>query len=397
MGRAKHSGGSGYITRQAFLRRVGTVGIIAAGGFAILDVPIASAPPPQKPPKPTKPPTTSGYTMTLGGPGAPSKISGSVAVAKDDPRILFRDAATRTRAEWPYDVLSTGLTPDWAAGFEVDFMYNGRRLETYEYATGQRFTPIFDNVIGTVDRNTPADYTLRYRLLDFGTAATRRVRLQLNTYLGLRIESGSTVSSVQTPLGRRVIFLGDSYTEGTYSATGSLYGGYVITTGLQTGLDAWPSGIGGTGIINDFGGADGRVKFRDRVPSDVIRFAPDVVVIAGGINDRLSVADGTVTSSQYRAECDALIEAIRTGLPAAKIVVLGPFCPGTPSSYTGMTQIRDLNQAAAQAAGLPFIDVFYFTDAMRSSYVSADGFHLNAAGHDYLGKKLGADLVPVLG
>jgi lysophospholipase L1-like esterase len=109
------------------------------------------------------------------------------------------------------------------------------------------------------------------------------------------------------------------------------------------------------------------------------------------------VANGTVTSSQYRAEYDALIADIKTGLPAAKIVVLGPFCPGTPSSYTGMTQIRDLNKAAAQAAGLPFIDVFYFTDAMTSTYVSADGFHLNAAGHDYLGKKLAADLVPVLG
>ena len=171
----------------------------------------------------------------------------------------------------------------------------------------------------------------------------------------------------------------------------------MITTGLQVGLDAWPSGIGGTGIVNDHGGLDGRVKFRDRVSTDVIPFAPDVVVIAGGLNDRFLVADGTVTPSQYLEEYGLLIEAIRTGLPAAKIVVLGPFCPGTPSSYPGMTQIRDLNKAAAQAAGVPFIDVFYFTDAMTSSYVSADGFHLNDAGYEYLGKKLGADLARVLG
>ena len=190
------------------------------------------------------------------------------------------------------------------------------------------------------------------------------------------------------------VFLGDSFTEG---AGGSDYGGYVDTAGRVSGLDALPAGMGGTGIVNDYGGEGGRVKFRDRVQNDVVRFAPEVVVIAGGINDRLLVSDGTVTPSQYRAEYDALIAEIKAGLPAAKIVVLGPFCPGTPSSYTGMTQIRDLNQAAAQAAGLPFIDAFYFTDAVRSSYVSADGFHLNAAGHDYLGKKLGADLGPVLG
>ena len=61
-----------------------------------------------------------------------------------------------------------------------------------------------------------------------------------------------------------------------------------------------------------------------------------------------------------------------------------------------MTQIRDLNQVAAQVAGLPFIDVFYFSDAMPSSYVTADGFHLNARGHGRLGKKLGTDLLRVL-
>jgi lysophospholipase L1-like esterase len=382
------AGGSGITTRKEFLRRVGAVGITAAaaGGFAILDAPMVSAA--RKP--------RSGFTATLGRPNAPSKISGSVAIPKEDPRVTFRGSATRTRAGWPYDVLATGLTPDWAEGFEVDFIYDGRQLETYEYAIGQRFTPIFDSGIGTVYRNTPADHTLRYRLIDYGTATTRRVRLQLNAYMGLRIEPGSTIWPVQTPLGRRAIFLGDSYTAGTNSSTGSLYGGYVITTGLQVGLDAWPSGIGATGIVNDHGGLDGRVKFRDRVSTDVVPFAPDVVVIAGGINDRLLVANGTVTSSQYRAEYDALIEAIRTGLPAAKFVVLGPFCPGTPSSYTGMEQIRNLNREAAQAAGLPFIDVFYFTDAMTSSYVSADGFHLNAAGHDYLGKKLAADLVLAL-
>jgi lysophospholipase L1-like esterase len=350
--------------------------------------------------------------MTLGRAGAPSQISGSVAIAKDDPRVTFRGAATRTRAEWPYDVLATGLTPDWARGFEVEFMYDGRVLETYEYAAGQWFTPIFDSALGQTFKDTPTDYTLRYRLIDYGTRSVRRIRLALNNYMGLQIESGSSITPVQTPKGPRTIFLGDSYTFGTAGPfpDGSCYGGYVITAGLAAGLDAWPSGIGATGIVNSAGGADGRVKFRDRVSTDIIPFNSEVVVIAGGINDRLLLddrlllvpallreADGAVTSSQYRTEYDALIEMIRTGLPAeTKIVVLGPFCPGTPSSYTGMEQIRDLNKEAAQAAGLPFIDVFYFTDSQTSTYVSADGFHLNAAGHDYLGKKLAADLAGTL-
>jgi lysophospholipase L1-like esterase len=336
--------------------------------------------------------------MTLGQPGASSQIPNSIAIAKDDPRVTFRGGAARTRAEWPNDILATGITPDWAGGFEVEFMYDGRMLETYEYASKQWFTPIFDSTIGTTHKDTPYDYTLRYRLLDYGTAATRRVRLQLNGYMGLRIEPGSSMTAVQTPLGSRTIFLGDSFTFGTAGPypDGSLYGGYVITTGVEAGLDAWPSGVGATGILNDAGGAAGWVKFRDRVSTDVIPFKPEVVVIAGGINDRLLVADGTATPSQYRTEYDALIADIKTGLPDAKIVVLGPFCPGTPSSYTGMEQIRDLNKEAAQAAGVPFIDVFYFTDSNIFGYISPDNFHLNAAGHDYLGKKLAADLVVAL-
>ena len=189
------------------------------------------------------------------------------------------------------------------------------------------------------------------------------------------------------------VFLGDSFTEG---AGGSDNGGYVDTAGRVSGLDALPAGMGGTGIVNDYGGEGGRVKFRDRLYWNVIALKPDVVVIAGGVNDRLMVANGTVTPSQYRSEYDALIQEIKRSLPEAKIVVLGPFCPGTPSSYTGMTQIRDLNREAAQAAGVPFIDVFYFTDANRDRYTSDDGFHLNDAGYEYLGKKLGTDLVRVL-
>jgi lysophospholipase L1-like esterase len=170
----------------------------------------------------------------------------------------------------------------------------------------------------------------------------------------------------------------------------------VIYAGIAAGLDAWPSGVGGTGIVNNAGGLDGKVKFRDRVSTDVIPFNPDVVVIAGGINDALLAYDSR-TLSEYRAEYDLLIEAIKTGLPAAKIVVLGPFSLQPPSSSNpSLAIIRDANQAAAQAAGVPFIDVFYFTDANKSKYTSDDPAHPNAAGHEYLGKKLGADLVQAL-
>jgi len=326
-------------------------------------------------------------------PGALSKIPGSVDVPSDDPKVRFRGGATTTAAQYPHDVRGTGITPYNSPHFEVEFLYDGQRLEIEEYTGGEGFTPIFDDVVGTTDTNTPNDATLRYRLLDFGKENVGRLRFRLNYYRGLRIEPNSTIESVPTPKGPRAIFLGDSYTEG---AGGSMQGGYVVFAGIAAGLDAWASGVGGTGIVSDGGGVDGKTKFRDRASTDVIPFNPDVVVIAGGLNDG-DLAYERRTLSEYRAEYDRLIEAIKSGLPAAKIVVLGPFCPQTPSSYSsGLTTLRDVNQATARAAGLPFIDVFYFTDANKSKYISDDNVHPNDAGHEYLGKRLGAELVQAL-
>ncbi len=132
---------------------------------------------------------------------------------------------------------------------------------------------------------------------------------------------GSDKVEVRCP---KAILLGDSFTKG---AGGLRYGGSVSYAGQAASLKARPSAVGVTGIVNDYGWLDGRKKFRDRVFEDVIAFDPNVVVIAGGTNNSLQVADGTVTPSQYRAEYDLLIEAIETGLPAAKIVALGPFLP----------------------------------------------------------------------
>jgi lysophospholipase L1-like esterase len=395
------------ITRRTFIGRIGMIGIAGAASSVIAyegvrtysklsgeDAKSTNSSSATIPSTFTANP--SDFTQKIGLPDAPSKIPGSVSILPGDPSVRFRGGATRTAANYPNDVRGTGITPRWIHPcFEVEFLYDGRKLEIVEYTHGEWFTPIFDDVIGPTDTHTPYDANLRYRLLDFGKENVGRVRLQLNHFRGLQIESGSTIKPVQAPVGPRAIFLGDSYTEGS---AGSCYGGYVIYAGIAAGLDAWPSGVGGTGILNNGGGADGKKKFRERVSTDVVPFNPDVVVIAGGIND-LMYAEDKQTLSEYRTEYDLLIEEIKNGLPAAKIVVLGPFFPQTPStsSYSSsLTKIRDVNQAAAQASEVPFIDVFYFTDANKSKYISDDNVHPNDAGHEYLGKRLGAELVEAL-
>jgi lysophospholipase L1-like esterase len=202
--------------------------------------------------------------------------------------------------------------------------------------------------------------------------------------------------SVAPKSDQTAVFLGDSYTEGTGASSPS--NGYVRYAGEVAGLNAKPAAQGGTGIVADNGGAIGAQKFDDRLATTVFPYDPDVVVIAGGLNDERLIDDGKLTLAQYRAEYDKLIADIRGGLPKAKIVVLGPFCPESPTSRPTRTilDIRDANKAAAQKARVPFIDVFYLNDENKAIYISADGNHPNDAGHEYLGEKLGADLARVL-
>src|SRR5215217_5088807 len=187
------------MTRKTLLRRLGIIGIATAAVGLIgyeagtLTRPSGRAAKLAPPSKTTIPSTytanPSDFTQKIGLPGAPSKIPGSVRVLQDDPRVRFRGGATRKAAEYPEYVQGTGITPESISPyFEIEFLYDGRKLEIVEYTQGEWFTPIFDGVIGPTYKNTPIDATLRYRLLDFGKENIGRIRLQLTYYKGLHIE-----------------------------------------------------------------------------------------------------------------------------------------------------------------------------------------------------------------
>src|SRR5919107_3761493 len=125
---------------------------------------------------------------------------------------------------------------------------------------------------------------------------------------------------------KKAVFLGDSYTEGQGASSSDR--SYVRYAAPVAGLrPAVRAAQGATGILADGGGGD-RQKFDDRLATTVFPENPNVVVIAGGINDQRQVRSGGI--SEYRAEYDKLIADIKTGLPEAQIVVLGPFCPESP-------------------------------------------------------------------
>ncbi|GIQ63708.1 hypothetical protein PACILC2_22760 [Paenibacillus cisolokensis] len=187
---------------------------------------------------------------------------------------------------------------------------------------------------------------------------------------------------------------------------------YSAVASQLLGWDGWNSGVGGTGYVNN--GPAGRVKFQDRIQHDVLQYQPDVVVIAGGINDEGSPVE------QTQAAADLLYSTIRSSLPNTELIVISNFSPvGGVSQIRG--QIRDALRETARKYGAPFIDTLggasydwsgnqvsapsgsWITGSGNvgnpqasgnaSVFTSADGTHPTPAGHRYYGERVAAEIL----
>ncbi len=143
---------------------------------------------------------------------------------------------------------------------------------------------------------------------------------------------------------------------------------------------------GGTGYITQ------RVLDGVRSGTYVERIAPavegsyyDVVVVAGGNNDDTAAFD----PAQFRAAVRKVLEQVRSSLPEAELVVLGPYSP----DGTGYLAQRRIEQEEAARVGAVFVDQVA-QGWMRggSRLLNSDGFHPNDAGHAHLGGRAAAAL-----
>lgn len=106
----------------------------------------------------------------------------------------------------------------------------------------------------------------------------------------------------------------------------------------------------------------------------------DVVVVAGGNNDANAAFDPT----RFRTAVRTVLQQVRTSLPDAQLVVLGPYSP----DGTGYEQQRAIEQQEAANFDAVFIDPVA-EGWMRGGerLLHSDGFHPNDAGHAHLGAR----------
>lgn len=360
---------------------------------------------------------TSPPTVTIGAANGASTITGSVYRDTTDPALTFLSAGyvVTNVAGYANGKASSNLTSSQPAAGRIRFEVetDGDQFEIGVMTTASGTVPAFRLwVDGQLVTDAPqtglsagaATYLIK---VAFAGRGNRRVLFE-GAYVNLiGIWSHPTVTFWPTtrPLGPRTVWLGDSFSEG---AGGNWWwDSWEMKAARLLGWHMHPSGVGSTGYLAIGGGA-GKVKYRDRIATDVTALAPDIIVVSGGYNDT-----GSFTAAQEGTEAAALYAALQAANPAATLVVCGPNFPTGITSAGTATQFRDAIKTAALNAGALFVDPILYpagiswvtgsgnTGAPSGNgnadfYVTTDAVHPSQAGHDYLGRRFASALAAQL-
>lgn len=256
----------------------------------------------------------------------------------------------------PNTTFSLGPTVQNAISSMFSFYYTGQVLE---FGIASNSNVMLVKVNGQYVSLTPtalgAGPTKFYYMMDFGSSANRRIDIiGGGNFLRLYSLGGDAIASVMpAPIrGPTCIFLGDSFTAGV-GPTGVTANNYAAQFADIMGWDdVRSSGIGGTGYINTNSGQ--YLTFGQRVPYDIIPYAPDIAWFYGSINDALS--DPTVVTAAAVAAWSAVIAACPNTLVVASMNATG----GVSKSNNNYWRMVTMMEAAANKLGVLWAPIHEF-------------------------------------
>lgn len=350
---------------------------------------------------PTGPSLTNIYTATTTA-DAKVKYLGGNPVAGSSTNYNFRTAWQGTAAGnsgGNYDNYGYGIelmTDATTIVFRTDRDTSGLSIRFRVIVDGQY--AIKEGTILSSDAASGSSYnTIDFTNVFGGARKIRRITFECERaikFWGIYVDVDEKIWKPQDSDTIRAIFVGDSITAG--DGADMFHYGWADTCGKFLGWrDNWFSGSSGTGYINI--GSGGRVAFGGRL-TDVTSNAPDVVVVAGGINDWAS------TTSAIQSAVSSYLSSIRTALTEVPIFVLGNWTPRTANATdSGIEGAIEAAVAALNDPRIVFIPTIDATDGAWLSgtgdagstagdgncdvYISDDGAHPTQSGHDYLGER----------
>jgi lysophospholipase L1-like esterase len=194
----------------------------------------------------------------------------------------------------------------------------------------------------------------------------------------------------QAPAPPAALWVGDSYAAGGGADVANQAFPETVShdMGWICNLDAEP----GTGFVNDGHGgkyADPSYQpYLGRLATDGQKFKVDLLIVTGGRNDfDWSTNDAAAAARSY-------LLAAHAQFPKARLVIVAPFWMDSHPVPQIFAE-RDAEKALAASLHAVFIDPLaeqWMTDQTKAQYLSSDGVHPNQAGHDYLARRLTADL-----
>lgn len=261
--------------------------------------------------------------------------------------------------------------------YTVTFTFTGAQMaaQFLEYGrTGTRVRVDGKDVTGVRQGKQNSGELTRVELR-FRDARPRLIQLDSSLpFMGLSVTDPKQVQVAHLPARPRAVFLGDSHTDGT--GADATFTSWAGLSGTALGWDTWVSGVGGTGYVNP---GPPKVTLGDRLERDVLSVKPDIVVVAAGANDVY------YTAEEERRAAHELYARIRTRLPKARLIVVGPFYKASAPSEQAVA-VDEALRAEAQAVGATFIDPLNWLQGCDEC-MWTDGAHFNQKGHNRLASK----------
>lgn len=345
-------------------------------------------------------------TVTAGTNGGSSQIASSVLVSWSDPRFSYTGKMVLAASTYPdyfygqNKSVSYSPTSSECNFLNIDFCTDAAVFEISVKGTGGNSGMkilVDGQLVSDTEISYPANGGLYLTKVDFGTKKPRRIRLFCKNphFGGIRVSPVDTVwSSPAQPI--RCMFVGDSFTEG---AAGQLaFSSYAPLAAAQLGWgDTWISGVGSTGYL---AAPSPKLTFRQRLDTDIVQFSPDVLVIAGGINDT------AFSDAQIEEEANKLFNEIRAKLPNTPVFVLGPWNPRNAIRPGLNTALKNATSGRPNFYFVPNYDDAWITgtgtavaptgSGNSDVVISSDNTHPTPYGITYLARRVADSIKTII-
>lgn len=336
--------------------------------------------------------------------GASTQITNGVLIDKLDPAINYSSDMQQSGTGFPdntsirgqaIDDGSTRMTTSIIASFVIDCTEFEIR---FKYTGSHRFRLFYrdedgvwlnggDSILST--GTAGSSYRLKYT---FPSAKQREIRLEMGAPYIYEwvISRNGTIYNSDAKFFRTMI-VGDSFTEGASGITGVF--GSQDTWGVRLSnsmgwKDHWSSAVGGTGYL----ATAGKKNALQRAETDIIAYAPDLLITALGVND---------SSTGLEAQILAYLDLIKAALPQTVMGFISAWNPrstGDGSKYTILQSVL----AQRNHGSCFLINGSIFTGTGRRGavanngnsdiYIGEDGTHPTAEGHRYISNRIRMEL-----